>query len=114
MTDANSDREAVYLNTAGTEDLSRLGLGDEQARALVEARPFREWGDLKRIEHGVRGDVVTERRRRIGRTERGPVRRGGQRRQRRLPRRQHRPRLIGAAAALRCGRLSFRWPGRRP
>ena len=50
MTDANSDREAVYLNTAGTEDLSRLGLGDEQARALVEARPFREWGDLKRID----------------------------------------------------------------
>lgn len=50
MTDANPDRAAVYLNTAAPEDLTRLGLGEEQARALVEARPFHEWGDLKRID----------------------------------------------------------------
>lgn len=50
MTDASPDRPAVFLNTAGPEDLTRLGLGEAQARALVEARPFHEWGDLKRVE----------------------------------------------------------------
>lgn len=50
MTDTGSDRPAVYLNTADLEALSRLGMGEEQARALIEARPFHEWGDLKRVE----------------------------------------------------------------
>lgn len=50
MTDTGAERPAVYLNTADLEALSRLGLDEGQARAVIEARPLREWGDLKRVE----------------------------------------------------------------
>lgn len=50
MTDTGSERSAVYLNTAELEALTGLGLSEAQARAVMEARPIREWGDLKRIE----------------------------------------------------------------
>ena len=50
MTNSAAEHNAVYLNTADPEALSRLGLEDAEARALMEARPIREWGDLKRVE----------------------------------------------------------------
>lgn len=50
MTNTRPDRETVHLNTADPATLSQLGISDEQARALVEARPFRQWGDLKRVD----------------------------------------------------------------
>jgi len=58
VTDAGPDRETVYLNNADQDALSRLGMSDEQARALVEARPFLEWGDLKRID-GIDQDRIS-------------------------------------------------------
>ena len=42
--------EKVNLNLADEEALSRLGLDQRQAGALIEQRPLRAWGDLKRIE----------------------------------------------------------------
>jgi hypothetical protein len=50
MPNSDSDRTAVYLNTADLEALTALGLNEDQARAVIESRPIREWGDLKRIE----------------------------------------------------------------
>jgi hypothetical protein len=50
VTNNAAEHTAVYLNTADPEALSRLGLEDGQARALMDARPIREWGDLKRVE----------------------------------------------------------------
>lgn len=50
MTNSGARHAAVYLNTADPEALSRLGLGEAQRQALMDARPIREWGDLKRIE----------------------------------------------------------------
>ncbi|GEM_PF-1235837 len=50
MTNTDADRTAVYLNTADLEALARLGLDEDQARGVIEARPLREWGDLKRVE----------------------------------------------------------------
>lgn len=50
MTNTETKRPAVQLNTADLEALSRLGLDEDQAQAVIEARPIREWGDLKRVE----------------------------------------------------------------
>ncbi|MCS6627842.1 helix-hairpin-helix domain-containing protein [Roseibacterium beibuensis] len=50
MTDTGAQRPAVYLNTADLEALARLGLDEDEARAVIAARPLREWGDLKRVE----------------------------------------------------------------
>lgn len=79
MTEAGSDRPAVHLNTADLEALSRLGMGEEQARALIEARPFREWGDLKRVE-GIDQDRINALKSAgadLGEPTSGPIREAG-------------------------------------
>lgn len=50
MANSGAQYTAVYLNTADPEALLRLGLSEAQTQALMDARPIREWGDLKRIE----------------------------------------------------------------
>lgn len=50
MANAGDNRETVYLNTADLDALCRLdGVEPQIAEALIEARPFHEWGDLKRV-----------------------------------------------------------------
>jgi hypothetical protein len=40
----------VYLNTADLETLSGVrSIGRARAEALIEARPFQDWSDLKRV-----------------------------------------------------------------
>ena len=41
--------QTVYLNTSTEEEL-RTVAGDDQARALVEARPFLSWDDVARTD----------------------------------------------------------------
>ncbi len=79
MTDTDANRPAVYLNTADLEALSRLGLDEDQARAVIEARPLREWGDLKRVE-GIDQDRINALKSAgadLGEPSNGPIREPG-------------------------------------
>ena len=57
MTETDRNGTAVYLNTADPQELSQLGISSEQAQALIDARPLRQWGDLKRID-GIDQDQI--------------------------------------------------------
>lgn len=51
MANAPATGDTVYLNTADHEALCRLdGIDSGTAKALMEARPFHQWGDLKRVD----------------------------------------------------------------
>lgn len=51
MTDARGTGDTVYLNLADRDALCRLeGIDESKAQALIEARPFHDWSDLKRVE----------------------------------------------------------------
>ncbi len=51
MPGAIGDANGIDLNSASEQDLARVGgIGQERARRIVDARPFRSWDDLKRVE----------------------------------------------------------------
>ena len=51
MANAIGNAEGVDLNSAGQQELEKVGgLGRERARRLVQNRPYRNWEDLKRID----------------------------------------------------------------
>ena len=50
MTGAVGDAKGVDLNSAGQEELDRIGgLGQEPVQRIVENWPFDSWNDLRRI-----------------------------------------------------------------
>ena len=60
MTGAIGEANNVDLNSAGAEELHRIGgLRPERVQRIVENRPVRSWEDLRRVE-GFGGTLVDD------------------------------------------------------
>lgn len=67
--------KTVYLNVATSDELMGLGLSDQDAAAIIDARPYSTWADVK-LARGFEDDRLNELKARgveLGAPSAGPI-----------------------------------------